>query len=160
MDITYSFRQLAIEDCDNILTLYNSNPEYFKYCPPQPTIDTVKDDLMALPNNVDIKNKHYLGFYDGDNLFGVVDLITNYPDNQTCFIGLFMIDSKYQNKGIGSKIIEDICIYLKNNNYKYIKLAYVLENTKAKLFWQKNGFVSLNKTKSNDLDVMACIREL
>lgn len=161
MDINYNVKKLDMQECESILALYRSNPQYFEYCPPKPTIDTVKDDLSALPDNVDIKDKHFLGFYDGDQLIGIIDLITKYPDEETCFIGLFMIDSKYQNKGIGSKIIEDICAYLKNNNYKYIRLAYVLENNKAKSFWQKNKFTPLEVTTSNDkLEVMLCIRKL
>lgn len=161
MNITYSIKELGIKDCDSILSLYRSNPQYFEYYPPQPTIDTVKDDLVALPNNVDIANKHYLGFYDEENLLGIIDLITKYPDEHTCFIGLFMIDSKYQNKGLGSKIIEDIFVILKNKKYEYVKLAYILGNERAKAFWEKNGFVPIEERISNEqLKVMLCVRKL
>lgn len=157
----YTVKKLGINDCDNILALYKSNPHYFEYCPPFPTIDTVKDDLSILPNGIDISNKYFLGFYDNDQLIGIIDLITNYPDNEACFIGLFMIDSKYQGKRIGSILIEDICCCLKED-YKYIRLAYAINNTKAKEFWNKNKFVPIKQTNTynDNLEVMLCIRQL
>ena len=157
----YCVKELKTNDSKSVLDLYKSNHQYFEYCPPQPTIESVNDDLSTLPNNVDITDKHYLGFYDNNQLIGIIDLITNYPDKQTCFIGLFMIDSKYQNKGIGSSLIKDICVFLKANNYKYIRLAYGLNNNKAKAFWEKNGFIPIKQTISNgQLEVMLCSKEL
>ena len=70
----YNVKKLSDGDCDDILKLYNSNPQYFEYCPPKPSIDTVKDDLSALPNNVAKQDKHFLGFYDGNELIGIIDL--------------------------------------------------------------------------------------
>ena len=159
---TYRIKKLNNDDCDDILGLYNSNPQYFIYCPPVPTIETIKKDLIITPNNIDISNKYFLGFYDKDELFGIIDLITNYPNDETCFIGLFMINGKYQNKGIGSYLIKDICDYIKSIGYKYIKLAYIVENEEAKNFWLKNGFVEFQKSKDtiNNKDVIMCIKEL
>lgn len=158
----YKIKKLNYNDCDAILNLYNSNPKYFKYCPPNPTIKTIKEDLTITPNNVSGDNKYFLGFYNDNELIGVLDLITNYPNNETCFIGLFMIDNKYQNKGIGSIIIEEICNGLRDANYKYVKLAYVINNIEAERFWIKNNFKQTNQSKdvANNLDVIVCIRNL
>ena len=43
-----------------------------------------------------------------------MDLIIAYPDANMAFIGLFMMDSDYQGKGIGSLIINQCSHYLKN----------------------------------------------
>lgn len=48
------------------------------------------------------------------NLVAIMDLIIAYPDANTAFIGLFMMDSDYQGKGIGSLIINQCSHYLKN----------------------------------------------
>lgn len=40
-------------------------------------------------------------------LIAVMDLILKYPNDETAFIGLFMVDSASQGKGTGTAIIEE-----------------------------------------------------
>ena len=47
----------------------------------------------------------------------------NYPKKKTAFIGLFMMDVNYQNKGIGSSVIGEVLSYLKSENYEKIRLG-------------------------------------
>lgn len=142
IDITDKFQIKRIESCDKtaVLKLMNSNPDYFKYCPPKPSISSVEKDMNALPPNKTMKDKYYLGFYDSDELVGIIDFIIGYPTKETVFIGLFMIDSKYQNKHIGTSIIEDITKFFTQNGFSELKLGYAIGNDKAKSFWLANGF--------------------
>lgn len=45
----YKVRKLCQKDSSSILELQQSNPLYFKYCPPDPTIQSVLQDMIALP---------------------------------------------------------------------------------------------------------------
>ena len=47
----------------------------------------------------------------------------DYPKKNTAFIGLFMMDVNYQNKGVGSKVIGEVLSYLKAENYEHIRLG-------------------------------------
>ena len=118
----------------------NSNPDYFKYCPPKPSIKTIEEDMNSLPPNMTMKNKYYLGFYDSDELIGIIDLIIGYPNKEAAFIGLFMLDAKFQNKHIGKNLITDITNFFSQNGFKELRLGYALGNNKAKAFWEANGF--------------------
>lgn len=40
-----------------------------------------------------------------------MDLILDYPEKEIAFIGLFMTNIQYQNKGIGSEIISEIVMH-------------------------------------------------
>lgn len=101
----YQVRQLEKCDAQTVLDLYESNPLYFEHCPPPPTIQSVEYDMRALPDGKSIADKHFVGFFDGNNLVAVLDLIEKYPDKQTVFIGLFMVAAAYQGRGVGSKIV-------------------------------------------------------
>ena len=54
---------------------------------------------------------------------GLIDLITAYPDDETAFIGFFMLNIKYQHKGIASRIIKESIEYLKTEGHKRIRLG-------------------------------------
>ena len=45
----YTVRNLTEDDIPTILKLYESNPEYFRYCPPNPSWTSVQEDMLALP---------------------------------------------------------------------------------------------------------------
>lgn len=70
-------------DNKSVFELYKSNYQYFEYCPPKPTTGSMNDDLSALPNNIDKTDKHFFGFYDNNQLIGIIDLITIYPIKHT-----------------------------------------------------------------------------
>ncbi len=136
---SYQLRRLTKEDISCVLELCKGNPYYYKHCPPSPTPENIKRDMRALPPRTTKKDKRYIGFFQGAELIAVMDLIFNYPNSETCFIGFFMMNKKYQGQGIGSQIIQNALEYLKNF-YKTVRLGYVSTNEQAKRFWLKNGF--------------------
>ena len=69
-----------------------------------------------------------------------MDLITAYPDNETAFICFFMLNIKYQHKGIASRIIKESIEFLKIEGYKKIRLGADKGNPQSFSFWKKNGF--------------------
>ena len=136
----YQVRHLEKFDAQTVLDLYESNPLYFEHCPPPPTIQSVECDMRALPDGKSIADKHFVGFFDGNNLVAVLDLIEKYPNEQTAFVGLFMVSALYQGKGIGSEIITSCFSQLKIEGFPHVRLGYVKTNPQAKSFWLKQGF--------------------
>ena len=131
---------LTEADIPDILELYLENPEYFKHCPPSPSRETVKDDMVALPLAKKMEDKHYIGFFDGNSLVAVMDLIDQYPDERTAFIGLLMVAKNRQGKGIGTFIVKALSEALKAKGYMRIRLGYIKTNLPAQSFWLKQDF--------------------
>lgn len=123
-----------------VVELCLENPLYYKYCPPKPSFKTVKEDLMKLPPRKNMEDKFYVGFYDGNTLVAVMDLILGYPNPSTIFIGFFMMKKKFQGKGIGSSIVNDVFEYL-SLEYFYVRLGVVFGNEMSERFWLKNSFL-------------------
>lgn len=132
-------KPIDITHAQNVLDLYLSNPEYFIFCPPLPDLETVIDDISTYPDSVSEDDKHYCGYYIDNDLIGVIDLISNYPNIDILWIGLFMIHKEYQHKGIGSFIISEL-IKRSHTHYRSIRLAYMNDNVIARDFWLNNGF--------------------
>ncbi len=116
----YTVRRLTVDDLERIYTLSLGNPLFFQYCPPFVTRERILEDMSALPPRMTPADKYYVGFFQDDKLIAVMDLITNYPDTHTVFIGLFMMEKSEQGRGIGSAIVSECAHYFKSVGGHYI----------------------------------------
>ena len=98
----YAVRPLTAGDVDKILALCAENEQFYRYHPPLATKESVLEDLSALPPGKNAADKHYLGFFDGKTLVAVLDLILDYPQEGTAYLGFFMTKKATQGRGIGS----------------------------------------------------------
>ena len=135
----YQIRKLTKKDIPTILELAKTNPYYYKCVPPTVTIETIEKDMKTLPPKTAMKDKFYVGFFKDEELIGVLDLIFNYPNSHSIFIGFFMIHKKYQRQGIGSQIVQEILSHIPTP-YTEAYLGVASKNEISKKFWQKNGF--------------------
>ena len=138
---TYQVSYLKESNIQEIYDLLTNNTTFFKHYPCPCNHQTILNDLSKLPPHTTMNDKYYVGYYKDNKLIAILDLITNYPNNTYCFIGLFMIDLKLQGKGIGTNIINDLSTYLKQVGYSYIKLAIATTNTQANAFWKSLNFI-------------------
>ena len=135
----FTVKYLTEQDIPQIMELCKGNPQYYEYCPPEVSEESIRKDMHALPPKKTKDDKHYFGFFEGDSLVAVMDLIEKYPNENTAFIGFFMMNKAYQEKEIGSGIISEVCDVLKKS-FTHIRLGYVSTNMQARNFWMKNGF--------------------
>ena len=109
----YVVRRLDINDVDAVYDMSCKNEIFYKYHPPLVTKQSIVEDMEALPPHKSYDDKYYIGFFEDNTLVANMDLILGYPTEEIAFIGLFMTNVLYQNKGVGSNIIRDVCFYLK-----------------------------------------------
>lgn len=136
----YKVRRLDKKDVDIIYNLSYPNTIFYQYHPPIVTEESILMDMEALPPRKSMEDKLYLGFFEKGTLVAVMDLILKYPEKETAYIGLFMTDIKYQNKGIGSHIIEEVTEQLKLCGYLKVRLGVDKGNPQSFAFWTKNQF--------------------
>ena len=137
----YKVRQLNQMDGLSILELQKSNPLYFDYCPPEPNIQNILNDMTSLPPGKDIEDLYYVGFFEEENLVAILHFIISFPDKDTIYIGLFMVDRNYSGRGVGSKIINDALVCFRREGFLKARLGYMKGNPQAEAFWEKCGFV-------------------
>lgn len=150
----YEVRKLDINDLDIIYDISCENEIFYKYHPPFVTKESILEDMEALPPNKSFDDKYYIGFFENDLLVAYMDLILGYPTEEIAFIGLFMTNVQYQNKGIGTNIIRDTCDYLKNLGYKKVRLGVDKGNPQSNSFWCKNRFLIISDNKYNVMELV------
>lgn len=144
---SYDVRRLGKNDVDMIYDMSSKNDIYYKYHPPFVTRESIIEDMEALPPGKRYNDKYYIGFFEGSSLVAIMDLVLGYSTKEIAFIGLFMTNVQYQNKGIGSKIISETCIYIKSLGYKKIRLGVDKGNPQSYAFWSKNKFSVISEDK-------------
>ena len=148
----FDVRRLDINDVDIIYDMSCNNEIFYKYHPPLVTKESIIEDMEALPPLKSYDDKYYIGFFENDILVANMDLILGYPTDEIAFIGLLMVNVLYQNNGVGSGIVGDVCSYLKQLGYKKVRIGVDKENPQSNSFWHKNGFRIIAENQYNVME--------
>lgn len=137
----YRVRRLGERDLPALYALCSSNPQFYRHCPPFVTEQGLREELAALPPRKTLNDKYYLGFFDGERLAAVLDLIAGFPKPEIAFWGFFMLDAAVQGQGSGSALVSELCAALRREGFRSVRLGWVKTNPQSTHFWKKNGFV-------------------
>lgn len=76
-----------------------------------------------------------------DEPVGIVDLHQNHPETGIVYLGLLLLDERFQSRGLGRKIyefIESLC----QSGFKAQKIRLgISEHNRVEGFWEKMGFI-------------------
>ena len=143
----YHVRKLNKGDVEQVFSLSCGNTLFYEYHPPFVTRESILEDMEALPPGKSYEDKFYIGFFDGATLVAVMDLIRDFPEKKIAFIGIFMMNQKYQGKGIGSEIIHDCISCFREWGFDAVRLGVDIGNPQSLAFWKKNGFTTIAEDK-------------
>ncbi len=141
----YQVRALHEEDAEEILRFCAENTQFYAYCEAEPSLEQVLQDLRVTPPGVDRSDKYYLGFYQGETLMAVLDLIDGYPTPEIAFLGFFMMNRVFQGRGLGSALIGELAAALRDRGKTAIRLGIDKGNPQSTHFWKKNGFTVIRE---------------
>ena len=144
----FDVRRITEADISDVYNLCRSNGRYYRNIGQRPSKQRLTEVISELPESTDASGKHFVGFYKGDELYAVLDLITGYPGKRDAFIGWFMVDAEHHRKGIGSQIFADIRASLKAQGIGSLSLECPASSGEAAAFWQNQGFVASPKEEN------------
>ena len=147
---TCQVRRLGQADRQAVLELYRTNPLFFQMGNTQASMAYVERDMAVLPPGVGPERKYFVGFYEGEALAAVLDLVDGFPMYDVAYIGLYMVRGDLSGQGRGSRIIAELAGALRESGFQSLRLAYSVDNPQASHFWQKNGFQTLYDTDHPD----------
>ena len=128
------------------LNVYLENNYYFsKISDNPPSISNVEEDIEAIPNGVQKNQKNYRLISFNDEILGVVDFLSNYPEKDTILIGLFIIKNDKQKQGLGTKIFRYLEKSFKNKKFLKIRIGVLVDNEIGLSFWKKQNFKEIER---------------
>ena len=128
------------------LNVYLENNYYFsKISDDPPSISNVEEDIEVIPNGVQKNQKNYRLISFNDEILGVVDFLSDYPEKNTILIGLFIIKSDKQKQGLGTKIFRYLEKSFKNKKFLKIRIGVLVDNKIGLSFWKKQNFKEIER---------------
>lgn len=156
----YNVRALDDSDVDAIRRLCEENTQYYRYCEAEPVTEQILNDLHITPPGIGITDKYYVGFYQGNTLVAIMDLIDGYPKQDIGYIGFFMMNRAFQGHQLGSGIIHEVETYLKNYGKSAVRLGIDKQNPQSTHFWKKNGFHVISEVDRNGWAILVAEKQL
>ena len=110
----------------------------------------VNGDLPPI-ENADKNNYYIMTILDfKGRIVGFFDLYHGYPNIETIWLGIFVINKELQGSAYGQEVIKSISKECKKSDWSSIGLGVYLKNWKGLRFWNNNGFnkiISINGDK-------------
>lgn len=128
------------------LNIYLKNDYYFsKISDASQNISNIEEDIETIPDGVHKNQKNYKLISFNDEILGVVDYLTDYPEKDTILIGLLIIKNNRQKEGIGTKIFRYLENSFKNKNFLKIRIGVLVDNQIGLSFWKKQNFKEIER---------------
>ena len=128
------------------LNVYLENNYYFsKISDDPPSISNVEEDIEVIPNGVQKNQKNYRLISFNDEILGVVDFLSDYPEKDTILIGLFIIKNDKQKQGLGTKIFRYLENLFKDKKFLKIRIGVLVDNEIGLSFWKKQNFKEIER---------------
>ncbi len=157
---SYAVRKLTPDDIDMIYKLCEGNPQFYKYSGRELSKELIAQDMEITPPNIPPEQKYFIGFFDGDILLAVMDLIDGYPTQNHAYLGFFMVAYNLHQMGIGTSIISRTLEYLKQQGFKYCRLGIDKTNPQSNHFWKKNGFGIIKEVSTDEGIILVAEKQL
>jgi len=144
------------------LNVYLENNYYFSKISDNPlSISNVEEDIEVIPNGVQKNQKNYRLISFNDEILGVVDFLSDYPEKDTILIGLFIIKNDKQKQGLGTKIFRYLEKSFKNKKFLKIRIGVLVDNEIGLSFWKKQNFKEIErKFEKSEKEVIVMEKEI
>ena len=128
------------------LNIYLKNDYYFsKISDASQNISNIEEDIETIPDGVHKNQKNYKLISFNDEILGVVDYLTDYPEKNTVLIGLLIIKNDKQKQGLGTKIFRYLEKSFKNKKFLKIRIGVLVDNEIGLSFWKKQNFKEIER---------------
>jgi GNAT superfamily N-acetyltransferase len=144
-----TLRKITSESQELVQSILDAAPSYYMKIDGVTDAGSAKSVFEELPPNCTFENKHVLLIEEASIPVGVIDLVIGYPDSKVAFIGLLVLDEKYQGRGLGKRSYQVLEDYIRQFPVDSIQLGVNDTNDVGMLFWPKMGYKLQGRTRIN-----------
>lgn len=97
--------------------------------------------FSTLPEGKTLEDKFVFGIFErAGKLIGLIDLVKNYPEQDTWIIGLMLLSTQNRRQNIGKLIHVAGVKFVKKSGCKKLRLGVLEQNIGGLCFWQSLGY--------------------
>lgn len=107
--------------------------------------EDVHDLFTARPPECEAEQKHTMGLWTEDELVGVADLLVDYPEAGTNYLGLLQIRADRKGLGLAAQFHRELMALFRGGSVW--RLSVVDSNREVVGFWQRMGYTLTGETR-------------
>ncbi len=128
-------------DLPAIQALFESDPGYFLLVQgTPPDAGEARNLIKELPDGKSYADKFVYTIHHGAQLLAVIDVIRDYPEEGTWFLGLIFLAWSVRGTGLSRRLIEAIRAHVVSKGGRSLRLAVVRTNRHARALYDRVGF--------------------
>ncbi len=143
----FTTEPVTLANLNKYESVFYSNKEYYMITDGHPATKQDCIDTIEYADHYPAGMCYCLGFSKDKQAVAFLALLEGYPEAETLYIGLFLIDEQFQRKSIGTKIIKTVIDEAFCSGYTALKLSVQENNVSGYPFWKKMGFEAVDKTE-------------
>jgi GNAT superfamily N-acetyltransferase len=138
-------------DVPDLQRFFERNPEYYLLVsgqPPKP--DEAREEVHGpLPDGWPYTKKWIIGVADkGDELAGVVNVVSDLLAPKVWHIGFFLIATALYGQGIARPLYDALEDWMRAQGADWLRLGVVEGNVRGERFWKARGYAEV-RTRTN-----------
>ncbi len=140
-DGRYHTRRLEPPDLRNLQALFERAADYFEMTtgnPPAP--DEAPRAFVAGPPARSVNDKRTIGVLHLDELVGVLDAITDWPEDGIWTVGMLLLDPAHRGAGLGSSILPAFEEWAFSQGATRLRTALVSHHDAGLRFLEQHGY--------------------
>ena len=145
----FTVEPVTMENLSFYEGVFYSNEEYYLLTDGSPaTRETCEDTIDNFPPY----QVYSVGVSRQEESVAFLSILDGYPDVETLYIGLLLVDEKYKRKSVGTLITKAILAIASELGFKNLKLSVQDNNLSGLNFWRKMGFYEKDRCACDGFD--------
>ena len=143
----YIIEPVTLNNLTRYEPVFYTNVEYYTITEGHSATEQDCVETVEYMNDFPPDTCYSIGFSKEDQAVAFLSLFEGDPEPETVYIGLFLINTPFQRKAIGTTIMETIIDESFRLGYHALKLSVQSNNISGYSFWQKMGFKVVAETQ-------------
>ena len=142
----FVIERITTDNFEKYEEIFYCNKEYFLLTDGQAaTKEAIIETIEYCPNDFPKENVYNIGVSYNGKPVGSLFALYCYPDKQTFYIGLFLMNEEFKKQGIGTKVIKALFDSFSNTVIEKFCLSVQDNNISGCRFWNNLGFEVVNQ---------------
>lgn len=146
----FEIELVTLNNLNNYENIFYCNQEYYLITSGHPATKRDCIETILYGNDFPKDMCYCIGFSLNGEAVALLSIFEGYPEANTLYIGLFLMNEKFKRKSIGTKIISSLIDESLNAQYGAIKLSVQDNNIGGYSFWRKHGFEVTQRCDCNN----------
>lgn len=130
----FKIEPVTMDNLSTYETVFYNNKEYYCLTDGHPATRELCEDTIC---GFSSYNVYSIGISRNEQGISFLSILDGYPDADTLYIGLLLVDGRFKRKSIGTSIIKALFTIATDLKYKDLRLSVQENNISGLNFWKK-----------------------